>query len=50
MLDVFLPCILGFFLPNLVASECLFSIVYVSTLGLGPLFFLSLFLFGSIIH
>lgn len=22
MLDVFLPCILGLFLPNLVASEC----------------------------
>lgn len=22
MLDIFLPCILGLFLPNLVASEC----------------------------
>lgn len=52
MSDVYLPSILGLFLPNLVASECFNNLV----LCMCPLwalalsFFLSLFFFGSVIH
>lgn len=52
MLDVFLPCILGLFLSNLVASEC-FNYLVLCMCPLWALvlsFFLSLFFFGGIIH